>query len=133
MIKVGDKASLAKTISESDVYLFAGLVGDFNSAHINIEEAKKGIFGKRIAHGMLVGGLISGILGTKLPGEGTIYLEQNLKFIKPVYIGDTVTAYAEVEKIINGEKGIYSLKTYVKNQNDEVVIDGYAVVKYKPQ
>lgn len=72
-IAIGEKASFSKTITEGDVYLYAGIIGDLNPAHINEEAAKKGIFGKRIAHGMLTAGLVSTVLGMKLPGEGTIY------------------------------------------------------------
>ena len=128
---VGQSASFSKTISESDVYGFAGLVGDFNSAHLNKVEAEKSIFGDRIAHGMLVGSLISAVLGMKLPGSGTIYLEQNLIFKKPVYFGDTATATVSVEEIINKSKGIYKMKTTITNQNDDIVIDGYAIVMFK--
>lgn len=131
VVQIGQSASFAKTISEADIYGFAGIVGDFNSAHVNQVEAEKGIFGKRIAHGMLVGSMISSVLGMYLPGPGTIYLEQNLKFKKPVYIGDTVKAIATVTKVINEEKGIYSLDTVIYNQNNELVTEGYAVVKYK--
>lgn len=126
---IGRRASISKTISESDVYLFAGLTGDFNPAHVNAEKAKGSIFGERIAHGILITGLISAVIGMKLPGEGTIYLEQNAKFLKPVKIGDTVEAYVEIEEIVNQEKGILKLKTYVVNQKNDVVINGYAVVK----
>lgn len=124
-----DSASMSKTVSESDVYLFAGITGDFNSAHINAEAAKRGIFGERIAHGILVTGLISAVIGTKLPGEGTIYMEQDVKFLKPVKIGDTVTATVRIAEIINEEKGILKLDTVVKNQHGEEVITGFAVVK----
>ena len=130
-IKVGDCASFSKTISESDVYGFAGITGDFNGAHINVKEAQSGIFGDRIAHGMLVGSLISTVLGTKLPGNGTIYLEQNIKFLKPVFLGDTITAFVKVEEILNEKKGIVKLKTYELNQINETVTDGYAIVMYK--
>lgn len=131
IIQVGQSADFSKTISESDVYGFAGLVGDFNEAHLNKVKAEKSVFGTRIAHGMLVGSLISTVLGTKLPGSGTIYLEQNLKFKKPVFFGDTVTAKVTITEVINEIKGIYKLNTIITNQNDEVVTDGYAVVKYK--
>ena len=77
---------------------------------------------------MLVGSLISTVLGMKLPGQGTVYLEQNLKFKKPVYIGDTVTAKAIITEIINEKRGIYKLDTIIVNQKDEVVTDGYAIV-----
>lgn len=130
-ITIGQSASFSKTISEADVYGFAGIVGDFNSAHVNKKEAAEGMFGEQIAHGMLVGSLISTVLGMKLPGEGTIYLEQNLCFKKPVFFGDTVTATVTVKEIVNEEKGIYKLETIVTNQNMETVIRGYAVVLYK--
>lgn len=130
-VQVGQTASFAKTISESDVYGFAGLVGDFNSAHLNQVEAEKGIFGGRVAHGMLVGSLISTVLGMKLPGSGTIYLEQNLKFRRPVYFGDTATATVTVAEVIDEAKGIYRMDTNVTNQNGDIVTEGYAVVMYR--
>lgn len=131
MIEIGKTASFSKTISESDVYMFAGISGDFNSLHINEIEAEKTIFKKRIAHGILVTSFISKVIATSMPGEGTVYLEQQVKFQKPVFIGDTVTAIVVVEKILNSDKKIIQLKTYVKNQLNEVVIDGYAIVKSK--
>lgn len=130
-IQIGQTAYFAKTISEFDVYGFAGLTGDFNCVHVNQIEAEKNIFRNRIAHGMLVGSFISTVLGTKLPGVGTIYLEQNLSFKKPVYIGDTVTARATVLEVLNDAKGIYKMETIVVNQKDEIVVDGYAIVQYK--
>ena len=130
---IGDIASISKTISEFDVYSFAGLVGDFNSVHINSVAAKESVFGNRVAHGMLVGSLFSAVLGTKLPGVGTVYLEQDLKFKKPVYFGDTITATVTVSELINESKGIYKLLTNATNQNGECVVDGFAVVMYKEQ
>lgn len=127
---LGYKESFSKTITESDVALFAGISGDFNGVHINDIEASKSIFGKRIVHGALVNSYISTVLGTKYPGNGTIYLSQESKFIKPVYINDTVTAEVELSKIINVDKGIYEFKTIVYNQKDEIVLDGKAVIKY---
>lgn len=88
---IGQNASFSKTISETDVYLFAGISGDFNPVHVNKIEAEKTRFGRQIAHGILCSSLISSVLGTRFPGEGTIYLEQTLKFCSPVYIGDTIT------------------------------------------
>ncbi len=131
MLEIGKKAFFAKTITETDVALFAGITGDFNPIHIDEESAKKSVFKTRVAHGMLSGSMISTVLGTKMPGPGTIYLEQNLKFKKPVYINDTVTVCVEVSDIINPEKGIYKLNTVVTNQNCEIVTEGYAVVKYQ--
>lgn len=129
-IKIGQKASLSKTITEADVYNYAAVVEDFNGIHLNKEKAENGIFKARVAHGMMVGSLISAVLGTKLPGEGTIYLEQNLKFKAPVYFGDTVTAKVEVTHVLNEGKGIYRLETIVVNQKNKCVIDGNAVVQY---
>jgi 3-hydroxybutyryl-CoA dehydratase len=127
-IKVGDSASFAKTITEADVVLYAGLIGDFNPIHIDAEYAKQSMFKERVAHGMLVSGLISAVIGTKLPGPNSIYLGQDLKFTAPVKIGDTVTAVATVTEK-RDDKRIIKLKTTVSNQRGEVVIDGSAVVK----
>ena len=126
-MKIGDSASFTKTISETDVYLYAGISGDFNPAHVNQTEAEKGMFGKRIAHGMLSAGLISAVLGTLLPGPGTIYMGQELRFTRPVAIGDTITATATVAELIP-EKNRAILETVCTNQNGEVVITGKATV-----
>lgn len=95
-LRLGQKASFGKTITESDIVLFAAVTGDTNPMHLNAEYAKGTIFGERIAHGMLAAGLITKVLGTQLPGPGTIYLSQSLKFRAPVRIGETVTATVEV-------------------------------------
>lgn len=95
-LRVGQKASFGKTVTESDIVLFAAVTGDTNPMHLNAEYAKGTIFGERIAHGMLAAGLITKVLGTQLPGPGTIYLSQSLKFRAPVRIGQTVTATVEV-------------------------------------
>ncbi|MBA7933984.1 MULTISPECIES: MaoC family dehydratase [Klebsiella] len=124
---IGQKASFEKTITESDVLLFSGISGDINPVHINDMVAKQSIFGKRIAHGVLVSGLTSAVLGMQLPGEGTIYLGQDNKFRRPVFIGDTVKATCEVIEI-NLAKNIAKFSTTTTNQNNEVVIEGVAVV-----
>ncbi|MBS7527414.1 MAG: 3-hydroxybutyryl-CoA dehydratase [Clostridiales bacterium] len=124
-LKVGDKASFTKTITETDVYLYAGISGDLNPAHINQVESEKTMFKGRIAHGMLTASFISTVLGCYLPGPGTIYLGQTLKFKKPVRFGDTITAVAEVISA-DQEKNRVILKTTCYNQNDEVVIEGEA-------
>jgi len=126
-LRVGDKAYVEKTISETDVYLYAGITGDLNPAHINEEYAKGTIFKGRITHGMLTAGLISAVLGMKLPGPGTIYLGQELKFTAPVRMGDTIKAEVEVSEIIK-EKNRIKLRTICKNQKGEVVLDGVATV-----
>lgn len=129
-IQVGDQASLSKTISEYDVYTFAGITGDFNPVHINSQFAKTTIFKERIAHGMIAAGLISAVLGTTLPGANTIYLGQSLSFKAPVKIGDTVTATVEVIEKIEGKSRLV-LQTTVMNQDGTVVLDGQATVMKK--
>ena len=126
-ITLNSVESFTKTISETDVYLFAGITGDFNPLHINELYANKTKFKKRIVHGMLTSSFISTILGNKLPGIGTILLEQNCSFVKPVYIGDTITAYIEVKNIIE-VKRIVQFHTLCKNQNNEIVLHGEAKV-----
>ena len=126
-MKIGDHASVTKTVSETDVYLFAGITGDLNPAYTNEVAASKTMFKTRIAHGMLGAGFISAVLGMYLPGPGTIYMGQELKFTKPVHIGDTVTATATVEEIIL-EKNRVILDTTVVNQDGEIVIKGKATV-----
>ncbi|SBW09436.1 (R)-specific enoyl-CoA hydratase [uncultured Eubacteriales bacterium] len=126
-IQVGDVSTFTKTVTEADITLYAGLSGDFNPAHVNAVDAGKGMFGQRIAHGMLSAGFISTVLGTQLPGPGTIYMGQELRFVKPVFIGDTVTAVCTVVERIE-EKNRLKLETVVKNQNGENVITGFATV-----
>ena len=126
-LKIGDFAEHAKTISEGDVYLFAGITGDMNPAHINAQDAAQGMFKERIAHGMLSAGLVSAVLGMQIPGPGTIYLAQTLKFTAPVKFGDTITARAEVTDR-NEERNRIVLKTTCTNQNGKVVLDGEATV-----
>lgn len=126
-LKIGDQASTAKTISESDVYLFAGITGDHNPAHVNEVYASQTRFGRRIAHGILSAGLISAVLAMKLPGPGTIYLGQELKFVRPVYFGDTITATCTVSELLP-EKNIARLETVCTNQDEAVVIKGTATV-----
>jgi 3-hydroxybutyryl-CoA dehydratase len=126
-LSVGQVAELAKTVTESDIVLFAGVTGDFNPVHIDAVAAKESVFGERIAHGMLSAGFISAVLGMRLPGPGSIYLSQTLRFTKPVRIGDTVTARVEVVEVIAAKRRV-RLATTCRNQNDEVVVEGEAVV-----
>lgn len=126
-LNVGDFEEFSKTVSESDIYLFAGVSGDMNPAHIDEQYAADTFFKGRIAHGILVGSFISTVIGMKLPGPGTIYLEQQYKFLAPVRIGDTITAKVEVAEIIS-DKNKALLKTTCTNQNGVTVIDGSAVV-----
>jgi 3-hydroxybutyryl-CoA dehydratase len=126
-LKIGDSAEFSKTVSESDIYLYAGVSGDLNPAHINETYARNTFFKTRIAHGMLCAGFISAAIGMKLPGPGTIYVRQELNFKSPVRIGDTVTACVEVIEI-NTEKNRLRLKTTCANQEGLLVLDGEALV-----
>lgn len=126
-IKVGDKSQFAKTITETDVILFAGITGDMNPAHTNKVEAEKGIFKGRVVHGMFTASMISTILGMYLPGPGTIFLGQETKFLKPVRINDTITA--EIEAIeVNVEKNMVVFSSVAHNQDGEKVLVGQATV-----
>lgn len=127
---VGDQASFTKTITEADIMLFAGVTGDMNPVHIDDTYAENSIFKRRIAHGMLSAGLISTVLGTKLPGPGAIYLKQTLAFKKPVFIGDTVTATVTVTAldIADEKRRKITLETTCTNQNGDVVLAGEAVL-----
>lgn len=127
-ISLGDKAEYSRTVTETDVVLFGGISGDLNPAHFNEHYAKDTFFKGRIAHGMLTAGYISTVLGMQLPGPGTIYLGQELKFTAPVRFGDTVTATVEAIDI-NVEKNIVIFETICKNQNGDIVVKGKATVK----
>ena len=122
----GMSAGYTKTLTEADVVIFAGISGDNNPIHINEEYARETPFKGRLVHGMLSASLISTVLGTRLPGPGCIYIDQQLKFTAPVAIGDTVTATATVLEV--GERGRVSLKTTC-TVGDKVVVDGVATVK----
>ena len=126
-VEVGQRAEFTKTISEADVYAFAGITGDFNPVHVDQVAAEASRFGGRIAHGMLTAALISTVIGMKLPGPGCIYMSQSLRFNAPVRFGDTITAVAEVAEI-NIEKNRMTLATKCINQNDEVVAEGESLV-----
>ena len=126
-IKVGDTAEFAKTVTETDIYLYAGITGDFNPAHVNEVYAKNTFFKTRIAHGMLTAGFISAIIANQLPGPGTIYLKQDLSFLAPVHIGDTITGRVEVLELIP-EKNRVRIKTTCSNQDGVIVISGEGVV-----
>ena len=126
-LSIGQSASFSKTISESDVYMFAGVTGDVNPAHINESYANATPFKTRIAHGMLSAGLISAVLGTQLPGPGSIYAAQTLRFTAPVHIGDTITAVATVKELLP-ERNRAIIETVCTNQDGTVVTCGEATV-----
>jgi 3-hydroxybutyryl-CoA dehydratase len=125
-IQIGQSASVTKTISEHDVYTFAGITGDFNPAHVNAPYAEGTFFKGRIAHGMLTASFISTVLGMYLPGTGTIFLSNTVNFLAPVHFNDTLTTTCEViEKL---EKNRIKLKATVTNQKGEVVLTGESLV-----
>ena len=126
-LQVGDAAEFAKTVSETDIYMYAGITGDFNPAHVNENYAKNTFFKTRIAHGMLTAGFISAIIANQLPGPGTIYLKQELSFLAPVHIGDTITARVEILEL-NTEKNRVRLKTTCSNQDGVTVLEGFGLV-----
>ncbi|MGA9420793.1 MAG: bifunctional enoyl-CoA hydratase/phosphate acetyltransferase [Rhodanobacteraceae bacterium] len=127
-ISVGDSASLSRTVTREDIDLFAVISGDVNPAHTDAAYASTDSFHKVIAHGMLGAGLISSVLGTRLPGAGTIYLSQDLRFLHPVGIGDTITAALKVTEKHAG-RGTLALDCRCTNQDGLLVISGKALVK----
>jgi acyl dehydratase len=122
---VGQKASISRTYTRADVEYFSNLSGDFNPLHLDEAYAKNTRFGKPILHGLLTASLLSGLLGSHLPGHGSIYLGQTIRFVKPVYAGDTITANAEVIEY-KPDKGFIRLKTFCSNQHGEIVLEGEA-------
>ena len=128
-LSVGMSAVFAKTITEADIVMFAGVTGDMNPVHVNQEFAAETMFKSRIAHGMLTASLISTVLGTKLPGPGCIYLSQSLKFLAPVRAGDTVVAQAVITELFPERKRLAAKTTAFVG--DTVVCDGEAMMKVR--
>jgi 3-hydroxybutyryl-CoA dehydratase len=126
-LKVGDSAEWSRTVTEDDIKLFSKATGDFNPVHLDPTYAEKTFFKGRIAHGLLSLGYISTVLGNILPGHGTIYLSQEVKFLAPVRIGDTITARVEALEFIP-EKNRVKFKTICHNQEGKIVLDGAAWV-----
>ncbi len=127
MVQIGDTASRTITVTDEQIRAFAQASGDHNPVHLDDDYAAQTPFGRRIAHGMLTASFISAILGNDLPGPGTIYLGQDLKFKAPVHIGDTITATVEVVKY-REDRRIATLRTTCTNQEGKVVLEGEAVV-----
>lgn len=127
MINIGDQASLTKTFTDEDVRSFAEISGDNNPIHLDDEYATSTRFGKRLVHGILTSGMISAVLGTQLPGPGSVYISQTLKFRAPVFIGDTITSTATLVKL-RESKPIATFETTCTNQDGTVVIEGEAVL-----
>lgn len=126
-LSIGDKAWFAKTISETDIYQFSAVTGDFNPAHVNEVYASNTFFKKRIAHGMLTVSLVSNILGTQLPGPGTIFVSESVEFMAPVYIHDTIEAVVEIVEI-NLEKNRVKFEAFCINQHDKKVLRAEGIV-----
>ena len=129
--KIGDSAKFTKQITEADVLKFAEVSGDYNPIHVNPEFAKTQMFGKQIAHGVISVGLISAVIGMELFGAGILYGEQSVRFVKPVFFGDALTAVATVKEKYTKKEGklkFIKCSTEVFNQNEELVTDGEAVV-----
>lgn len=126
MYKVGDFAEITKAFSEEDVFLFAGITGDRNPVHISKEYAASTRFGERVVHGVLTAGLISAVIGMKLPGPGCLYVSQTLNFLGPVKIGDEIRARAEIAEVISEKR--LRLRTQCFNQKMEMVLDGEAII-----
>ena len=125
-LKVGMTALYAKTVTEADIVMFAGISGDINPVHLNHEFASETMFEGRIAHGMLSASFISTVIGTKLPGPGVIYLSQNLKFKAPVRAGDTVQARTTITEIMPDKRRV-AMRT-ICTVADKVVIEGDALI-----
>jgi 3-hydroxybutyryl-CoA dehydratase len=126
-LAIGMTASLTRTYTDWDILAFAAVTGDRNPAHVDEAFARASVFKERVAHGFLTASLVSAVLGTILPGPGTIYLSQDLRFRRPVHIGDTITATVEVTERIS-EKNRVRLSTTCTNQRNEVVLEGSALV-----
>ncbi len=129
--KVGDSAKFTKKITEQDVMKFAEVSGDYNPIHVNPEFAKTQMFGKQVAHGIISAGLISAVMGVKLFGPGILYGEQTVRFVKPVFFDDELTAVATVKEKFTKKDGklkFIKCDTKVYNQNDELVTDGEGLV-----
>lgn len=124
--EVGQSAETTKVITEADVLRFAEITGDRNPVHLSEEFAEKTRFGERIAHGLLTAGLLSAVIGMKLPGPGCLYLSQSLSFLAPVRFGDEIVARVEIVEVISEKR--LRLKTQCFNQRKELVLDGEAVI-----
>ena len=125
---IGQVATLVRTISEADVMTFATLTGDHNPVHVDANTAAASSFGERIVHGMLTASLLSTVLAMQLPGPGAIYLGQTLRFLRPVKLGDTVTAQVEITAIDLSKRRM-TLATTIRNERGKTVVDGEASVQ----
>jgi 3-hydroxybutyryl-CoA dehydratase len=126
---VGEQATRTRIITDADLQLFAQISGDYNPIHLDEAYATDSFFGRRIVHGSLIASLISAVLGNDLPGPGSIYLSQTLKFVAPVHIGDTITVSVEVIAL-REEKRLITLRTECVNQDGQAVLVGEALIKF---
>ncbi len=124
----GDAATFSKTVTETDVAFFAAISGDFNPIHVDAVWAATSMFGRRVAHGPLTLALAAGILGNELPGVGSIAVSNHIEYRRPVYVGDTITTRAEVAELDRERRRATMALTW-RNQDGELVAEGYAVVK----
>lgn len=125
--KISQYYEMKRKVTETDISKFAEVSGDFNPVHLDEDYARSSVFGARIAHGMLIASYISSVIGMQFPGPGTIYMGQNLKFVRPVYLGQELLIRVELVEL--QEKHRAKLSTNVKNEKDETVIEGEALVK----
>lgn len=126
---VGQEYKMSRSFTQEDVRCFASLSSDYNPVHLDQEYGRNSIFKRNIVHGFLTGSLFSAIIGTKMPGEGSIYLKQDMKFTKPVHIDEEITAVVKIIAIVM-EKRIIRLSTMLLKANGEVAIEGEALVKF---
>ncbi|MFW9786139.1 MAG: MaoC family dehydratase [Candidatus Thorarchaeota archaeon] len=126
-IKMGQSAEVKHKVTEEDIQVFGNLSGDYNPLHFDEAWAKTTMFGGRIAHGILTASFVSTAIGMHLPGPGTIYMSQSMRFLGPVKIGDTITARVEVVGL-NDEKERVTLSTTCTNQEGKIILDGEALV-----
>jgi len=126
-LRLGDSASMGLLVSGALVEKYAALIGDTNPVHLDDEFAAKSFFHRRVAHGMIAAGLISAVLGTRLPGPGAIYLNQSLDFKRPVYLDETIQAKVEITELFDKHKKV-TFRTWVENSSGQVVLDGQAQV-----
>ena len=125
-LALGQSAEYSKTVTDEDVRLFARITGDFNPVHVDEEAAAKTRFGGRIAHGMLSAGLVSAAIANRLPGPGSIYLGQTLRFTAPVRLDDTITVRLTITELLSKKR--VKLSTVCQNQNGETVLEGEATI-----
>ncbi|MBL0173002.1 MAG: MaoC family dehydratase [Gemmatimonadaceae bacterium] len=126
-LAVGQSATMTRTVSESEIVLFAAITGDSNPVHLDDAQAQASRFKGRIAHGMLTAGFVSATMAMQLPGPGSIYLSQSLRFLRPVRIGDAITTTVEIIELLPDQRHA-RLSTECRNQSGKLVLDGEAVI-----